>query len=92
MRPYQSYILGKEIKKQSAVVTTTSVEETMQKYEVLEVGPGAYTSDGFFVEPSVKKGDVVYIQKHAEADTPEELKEKGHALFLDSRIMAVEGK
>jgi len=91
MRPYASYVLGKEIKKESAVVTTSNIEDTMQKYEVLAVGEGHYEF-GKLITPDVKIGDIVYVQKHAEADTPQEIKDKGQAIFQASRIMLVEDK
>jgi co-chaperonin GroES (HSP10) len=90
--PYNDYILGKKVERDTGVVSGTDTKEkdTHQKYEVLEAGEGRTTETGAFVSVNVKPGDVVFVQKHADADTPQELKDKDQALFMASRIMYVE--
>lgn len=89
MQPYRSYVLGEEIKKESAIVTTVDNAFTRQYFKVLAVGPGQYEF-GVLVRPDVSVGDIVIINKHAaEGDSPQELLDKGQALFLESRIMAI---
>lgn len=83
------WCLGEEIKPDSAVVTSADMEDHHQKYEILAIGPGRYDS-GIFIEPPVKKGDIVIIMKHGESDTNQELKDKGQAVFMSSRIIGVE--
>lgn len=90
IKPLHDYILVKLITKSSGVVATSDVEDTEQKGEVVATGPGVYYQ-GTFVEPKVKKGDVVYFQKHKyNADTPEELLEQGYALIRDIHLLAKE--
>ena len=89
MRPILDYIYAKEVKTDTGVVATGQQTDTKQKYEVLAVGPGRYEY-GNLIEPSVKVGDVVIIQKHAaEGDTPPDMLLKGYALFMASRVMAI---
>lgn len=89
IKPYLDYVLGKEIKTDNGIVSSSDIEDTIQKYEVLAIGNGRYEL-GEFIVPEVKPGDIVFVQKHSEADTPKELKEQGLALFMNSRIIAVE--
>ena len=92
MQPILDYIYGKEIETDTGVVSTGSMEQTKQKYEVVAVGPGRYEV-GVFVKPSVKVGDIVIIQKHsAEGDTPADMLNKGYALFMASRVMAIDNE
>lgn len=91
IKPLYDYVLGEEVLEDSGVVTTTNVSDTKQKYKVLAVGEGRYYGE-HFEEPKVNPGDIVIIQKHsAEGDTPPELYQKGQALFMATRIMAIEG-
>ena len=90
MRPILDYIYAKEVKTDTGVVATGQQTDTKQKYEVLAVGPGRTDNNGNLIEPSVKVGDTVIIQKHAaEGDTPPDMLLKGYALFMASRVMAV---
>lgn len=89
MHPILDYIYGEEVKEDSGVVTTTEISDTKQTYKVLAIGPGRY-ENGTFIEPSVKVGDVVLIQKHsAEGDSPHKMLSGGHAMFMASRVMGV---
>jgi co-chaperonin GroES (HSP10) len=90
IKPSTHYLHCKELKKETGVVTESSISDHWQKYEVLNVAdPSGWWEGNLFVESKVKPGDVIYVQKHAEADTPPELKEKGEALVLASRVMSV---
>lgn len=89
--PKFDYLLCKEIKEETGVVTPGNVADHWQKYEVLAAGEGRF-ENGKFVPVLTKVGDVILVQKHAEADTPEELKSKDLYLIMDSRVMAVVGK
>lgn len=89
INPKYDYCLGKKIVKDSGVVTGTDIRDTHQRYEILAVGPGRMEY-GVFVTPTVEVGDIVLTQEHAEADTPQELLDKDLALFMCSRVMAVE--
>lgn len=89
IKPLYDYILAEEVVEDSGVVTTTDVSDTKQKYKVLAVGEGRYYGE-HFEEPKVKPGDIVMVQKHAaEGDTPVALYQKGQALFMASRVMAI---
>lgn len=57
----QDYMLIEKLPKESAIIITAD-EKTKEPelYRVKEVGPGHYDF-GKFIEPSVKKGDVVFI-------------------------------
>ena len=87
--PQYDYVLGRIVEKDTGVVSQQQLSDTQQKFEVLAVGPGRPSETGFILKPSVKKGDIVLVQKHADADTPQEILEKGQALFMASRITAV---
>lgn len=93
LRPAYNYLLLKRLEKESGVVTETDIEDTHQRYEVLAVPKyqGHYEY-GVLVESFYKVGQIVYVQKHAEADSPKELLQRGEALVLISRVMAVEEK
>jgi len=88
--PTHDWTLIRLIKGASGVVAVSDLEDTEQKGKVVSVGPGVYHS-GTFVKPSVKKGDVIYFQKHKyNADTPEELLNNGFALIRDIWVLGVE--
>lgn len=89
IKPILDYCYGKKVERDTGAVTGSDIRDTHQLFEILAVGPGAYES-GVLVEPSVKPGDIVYIQKHAaEGDTPKELEQKDYALFKANRVMAI---
>lgn len=89
-QPVLDYCLGKKVEKDTGVVTGTDIRDTHQLFEVLAVGEGRYEF-GVLIKPSVKVGDTVWVQKHAaEGDTPSDLDKQGLALFLASRVMAIE--
>lgn len=86
--PILDYCLARKIERDSAATTAADMTETHQYFEIIKVGPGRMEY-GVLVEPSVKEGDRVWVQKHAaEGDTPKELDDQGLALFMASRIMA----
>lgn len=92
MKPIYDYVYAKEIVTDTGVVSTMSATDTKQKYEIIAVGPGRHEY-GVLVKPTVKPGDIVIIQKHAaEGDTPSDMLARGYALFMASRVMAVEDK
>lgn len=91
MLPVLDYIYAKEVAEDTGVVSNVDISDAKQKYEVIAVGPGRYEY-GVLVKPTVKPGDIVYIQKHGEQDTPADLTNKGYALFMASRVMAIEGE
>lgn len=89
IKPVLDYCYGKKVERDTGVVTGSDIRDTHQLFEILAVGDGCY-ENGVFIAPSVKAGDIVYIQKHAaEGDTPKELEQKDYALFKASRVMAV---
>lgn len=89
--PKLDYLLCEEVKEETGVVTGTDVADHWQKYKVLAVGQGQYNSyQNIWVEQDIKVGDIIYVQKHAEADSPPDLKARGQYLIQSSRIMAVE--
>lgn len=88
MQPARGYYLGKEIKKDSGIVTTSDASDSPQKYEIVAVGePVLVDGENTFIEADYKKGDIVYIILHATANTPVEIKNKGLALFEFNRVM-----
>jgi len=92
MEPILDYVYGKEIPIDSGVVSQNETSDTRQYYEVISVGPGRY-EHGKLIRPSVREGDTVIIQKHAaEGDTPPDMLNRGYALFMASRCMAVRGE
>lgn len=89
--PQEDYLLCEEVKDQTGVVTTTDISDHWQKYKILAVGPGRYIAEqDHWLEPSANVGDVVYVQRHSEADSPDDLKAKGLYLIQASRVMAIE--
>lgn len=88
--PVGQYIYGEEVKTDTGVVTTSELADTKQRFKVLAIGKGWYEHNNFVVSEA-RVGDIVIIQKHAaEGDTPPHLLNDGFALFLASRVMAVE--
>lgn len=87
--PDFDYLVCEEVKDATGVVTTTDVADHWQKFRVLAAGPGR-VMDGVFVAVETKVGDVIYVQKHAEADTPDDLRARGLYLIMNSRKMSTE--
>ena len=91
--PKYDYLLCEEVKDATGAVTQGDIADHWQKYRVLAVGKGYYVGEqDKWIEPEVAVGDVVWVQKHAEADSPQDLKARGLYLLQASRVMAVEGK
>lgn len=88
IEPVLDYVLAEEIKPDQGAVTSTDIADHWQKYKVLAVGPGRM-EQGEFIQVPCQVGDTVYVQKHAEADTPPELVNLGQALIMGTRIMGV---
>jgi len=88
IKPVLDYCLAKKVERDTGAVTGSDIRDTHQLYEIVAVGEGVFEF-GVFIKPSVKAGDIVYTQEHAEADTPKELEQKDMALFKASRVMAV---
>jgi len=90
MQPVLDYVYGKEVVTETGVVSNAQASDTKQKYQVISVGAGHHEY-GIFIEPPVRVGDIVVIQKHAaEGDTPPDMLARGYALFRASRVMAIE--
>lgn len=89
--PILDYMFCKEVRPDTAAVSGADVQDHWQHYEVIAVGEGRH-EHGVLIKPSVEVGDIIYVQKHSEADTPKELKDKGYALIMASRVMAKETK
>ena len=87
--PKQDFMLCEPVITESAAVSSTDIQDTHQKFKVLDVGKGAWY-DNVFVEPEVTVGDIVIVMKHADADTPRELEERGLYLIKATRVIAVE--
>lgn len=93
IKPVLDYVLAEEIKPDSGVVTGAEITDHWQKYKVLAVGEGRHSEQtGELIPVPCKVGDIVWTQKHAEADTPPELVKLNQALFMASRIMGVESE
>jgi len=91
--PALDYLHCVEVKQETGVVTSSDVADHWQKYRVLAVGQGHYNDYlNIWVEQDIKVGDIIYVQKHAEADTPSDLRARGEFLIQASRVMATEGK
>lgn len=90
--PAPNYLLVKRLEAYTGVVTDSDIEDTHQRYEIVAINPdGCYWSDyGLQLEADYKVGQIIYTQKHAEADTPKELADIGQALVMAARVMAVE--
>lgn len=86
--PMYDYLLLEKIVADSGVVTDNDVEDTHQLWKVLQVGPGREAADGHVPIIPIEIGDTVWTMKHAEADTPKQLKLRGLALVQASRVMA----
>ena len=89
IQPILDYCLAKKVMKDSGAVYSTDVTETHQYYEIIAIGEGRYDSDGIPVPMPVKVGDIVWVQKHAEADTPKDLESLGLCFFMATRIMGI---
>lgn len=85
--PEYDYLLCKEVKDETGVITESNVADHWQRYQVLAVGKGRY-ADGSFIKPTVQANDIVYVQRHSEADSPDDLKAKGLYLIQATRVMA----
>lgn len=90
LKPQLDYLLCEAVKEETGAVTGTDVADHWQKYKVLAAGPGRW-ENGHFTNVEVEAGDIILVQKHAEADTPEELKSHDQYLIMASRVMAVVG-
>lgn len=86
--PKLDWVLAKKITPDTGIVTMTDIEDTYQKFEVVAVGPGTYEF-GTFIEPSCKSGETVLVESHAEANTPEEMKEQDLYVFKAARVIGV---
>jgi len=93
--PAYNYLLVKKVERDTGVVVDEDIEDTHQKFEVVAVPE----FQGFYVgglehrvETEYKVGDVIWVQKHADADNPKELEQQGLALILIERVMALEVK
>lgn len=89
IQPQFDYLLCEEVRGVTGAVTQSEIADHWQKYKVLAAGAGRY-QDGVLLPVSAEVGDVVYVQKHAEADSPDDLKANGLYLIMDSRVMAVD--
>lgn len=91
IKPKLDYLLCEEVKDATGVVTTSDIADHWQKYKVLAVGEGHYNDFlNIWVDIDIKVGEVIYVQKHAEADSPDDLKANGLYLIQSSRVMATE--
>ena len=87
--PKFDYLLVEEVRDESGVVTTTDVADHWQKYKILATGEGRYQGE-LFIKQEFTVGQVIYVQKHSEADSPDDLKKINQYLIQASRVMAVE--
>ena len=94
LKPAYNYLLLKRLDKETGVVTEVDIENTHQRYQIIAINDDwcGWYENGVPITVNYQIGEVVYVQKHAEADTPKELAQRGEALVLASRVMAVEGK
>jgi len=93
--PAYNYLLVKKVERDTGVVVDEDIEDTHQKFEVVAVNDeqGFYTNGSEFrIKTDYEVGDVIWVQKHADADNPKELERQGLALILIERVMAWEGK
>lgn len=89
VKPVLDYLLCEEVKEVTASVTTSDVADHWQKYKVIAAGEGRY-DHGVFISVDTRPGDIIYVQKHSEADSPEDLRSQGLYLIMNSRVMAKE--
>lgn len=91
LKPVLDYLLCEEIKPDLGSVSANEIGDHWQKFMVLAAGPGRYDDKGGLVPMPCKVGDIVYVQKHAEADSPPELETKTpkQALIMASRVMGI---
>lgn len=104
--PVADYVLVQVIKRKSSdvVITTSDISDTEQQGKVLAISK--YIDDKYIETDTVHAstliglnsfkdlsvGDIVYFQKHADADTPEDLKKEDLLLIKFNRIMAIKEK
>lgn len=90
--PVHNYLLVRRLEKETGVVSEVDVENTHQRYEILAVNPDwcGWYEYGVLHTADYRAGQIIFTQKHAEADSPKELTQRGEALILASRVMAVE--
>lgn len=92
--PAYNYLLLKRLEKETATVSEVDIENTHQRYEVVGIHPylnqAGHYEYGVFVKSSYRVGQIVYVQKHSDADSTKELINQGLALVMVSRVMAVE--
>lgn len=91
IKPLGDWVLVESIIDENGVVSSTDITKTYQKGKIIALGEGFY-HHGKLIPPSVKVGDVVYWEAHAEANTPPEIKRLNdkYELLLAARLMAVE--
>jgi co-chaperonin GroES (HSP10) len=89
--PQGDYLLCEQVKEETGVITQSNNAASWQKFKVVATGDGYYNEQfDRTIPPTVEPGDVIYVQQHADADTPDDLRAKGLYLLQGSRIMAVE--
>jgi co-chaperonin GroES (HSP10) len=88
IKPQYDYLLCERISEETGVITENDIEDTHQKYKVLAVGEGRHEY-GVFITPKIKPNNIIFVQKHSEADTPKQLKDRNLALIMSSRVMAI---
>lgn len=90
--PAFDYLLCEQVKEETGAMTSSAIDDHWQKYRVLAVAKEGRVDHGILVKAVQEIGDIIYVQKHAEADTPQDLKDKGQYLIAASRVMATEAK
>lgn len=86
--PQNGYMLVEKIERETGVATGSDVEDTHQLWKVLAVSDGYWKGSQFIENDAVEPGVVVYTMKHAEADTPKELKDRDQAVIHLNRVIA----
>ena len=93
LNPAYNYLLVKPIVKDTGIVLEDDIEDTHQHFVIVGVADDqGYMDGGAKVITKYRVGETIYVQKHADADTPKELENKGMALIQISRVMAWEGE
>jgi chaperonin GroES len=80
-------ILQAKEKTASGLFIPSTAQEKPNEGTVIAVGPGRWTDSGRFVEPTVKKGDVVLLPKYVGTEVT--IDGKPHLVLSEEEIIGV---
>jgi|GEM_PF-5225712 len=98
IKPAYNYLLVKKLERDTGLSLAADIEDTHQRFEIIETPiplmdkHQGYLEYGVLVDTHYDIGQIIYVEKHSEANTPIELEQQGLSLVLISRVIAWEEK